>query len=295
MRILITGSSGQLGSDLAPLLVNSGHDVTGYGSASLDVTDKAKVSEAVREARPEVIINCAAYTKVDLAEKERERAFSVNGAGVGNLAGAAADSGARLIHVSTDFIFDGAKGLPYVETDAANPLGVYGASKLEGERAAARLKEHVIVRTSWLYGVAGNNFVKTVLKYAAEREELRVVYDQVGSPTWTGDLAGAISAIVEAMGQDRMEYGIYNLSNEGVASWYDFAQAIIEEGATHGVDLKCKRLSPILTHEYPTPAKRPRYSVFDKTKIKKTLGLTIPHWRVSLRRMISDLYGGKDA
>lgn len=270
--------------------------VTGLSSALLDITDREVVLRRIDEAGPDVIVNCGAYTKVDLAEKERERAYAVNRDGAGNLAEAANNSGSAFIHISTDFVFDGNKSTPYVETDMTNPLSVYGGSKYEGEEEIIkRLTNHVIIRTSWLYGASGNNFVKTILKYAAERDKLRVVYDQTGTPTWTEDLADAIVNIIRALGSGRKDYGVYHYSNEGVASWYDFADLIIEEAGRAGADLKCRTIEPILTAEYPTPAKRPAYSVLDKGKIKKTFGVSIPCWRRSLRKMLDELYGGKDA
>ncbi len=298
MEILITGSAGQLGSDLQPLLVNGGCGVHAFPSSGLDITDRERVFEAVGSVGPQVIINCAAYTKVDLAEKERELAFAVNRDGVRNLAEAAKRSGSALIHISTDFVFDGRKSTPYLETDKTNPLSAYGESKLEGEREAiGALERHIIIRASWLYGLEGNNFVKTILRLAGEREALRVVYDQAGTPTWTRDLAGAITKIIDGLKAGKADYGVYNYSDEGVASWYDFAEAIVEEAKVAGVKLRCSSIEPILTSEYPAPAKRPAYSVLDKKKVKTAFGVAIPHWRRSLREMIK-VYrgnGGKDA
>lgn len=294
MKVLVTGSGGQLGSDLVPALKAGGFSVAGFDSKALDITDEAVVAGAVAEVNPGVIVNCAAYTLVDKAESERERAFSVNRDGARVIASAAKKKNALLIHVSTDFVFDGAKPAPYNETDAVNPLSVYGESKLAGEaeiqKSGARF---MIARTSWLYGSSGGNFVKTVLRLAGERESLRVVYDQTGSPTWTKDLATALTAAIRAHSHGRGAEGVYHYSNEGVASWYDFALAVIEEATANGAEFKCKTLEPILTSGYPTPAKRPAYSVLNKEKIKKALGIAIPHWRVSLRAMVKELYGGK--
>lgn len=295
MKIIITGAKGQLGSDLVPRLNMAGHEVIGFGSKELDITSAEQTLKAVKDLSPECIINCGAYTKVDLAEKEKESAFAVNQTGAANLADAAEAAGAALIHVSTDFVFDGDKATPYSETDKTNPLSIYGASKLAGEEEIIkRTDKHFIVRTSWLYGTGGNNFVKTILRLAAERESLRIVYDQAGSPTWTADLASALLNIVKSVETGEKKYGVYHYSNEGVASWYDFAHMILEETARRA-DFKCRNLEPILTSEYPTPARRPAYSVFNKSKIKKEFGISIPHWRVSLRGMINELYGGADA
>lgn len=295
MNILLTGAGGQLGQDLAGVLKMDGHSLISLDSRSLDITGKAKVFKAVNDARPEIIINCAAYTKVDLAEKERERAFTVNRDGAGNIAEAASSAGALLVHISTDFVFDGSKGAPYVETDSPRPISVYGESKLAGEEEVVkRHSHHIIVRTSWLYGAHGNNFVKTILRLGAEREALRVVYDQVGTPTWTVDLGSALSKIIKSIEDGgRISFGVYHYSNEGVASWYDFAESIIEESRELGVPLLVKTVTPILTSGYPTPAQRPAYSVLNKDKIKEAFGITIPHWRASLKKMLSCLQGGE--
>ncbi|MBI5237575.1 MAG: dTDP-4-dehydrorhamnose reductase [Deltaproteobacteria bacterium] len=291
-KILLTGSAGQLGTDLLRLLKNEGMGVAPFTLRTLDITDKEKVSEAVRNERPSIIINCAAYTHVDKAEIEKDSAFAVNRDGAAHLAEAASMMDAPIIHISTDYVFDGMKSTPYIESDRTNPLGVYGESKFAGEEAVLRLnKRHIIIRSSWLYGAGGHNFVKTILKQAKERESLRVVYDQTGTPTWTEDLARAIIAAVRAAAKGNAPYGIYHYADEGVASWYDFALSIVEEARGMGEELCCKTIAPILTSEYPTPAKRPPYSVFDKGKIKKTFNMTIPHWKASLRNMLGILYG----
>ncbi len=298
MKILVTGSEGQLGRDLAPLLAREGHDVvgadiTGPGASSLDITDRDKTVSSVVRLRPEVIINCAAYTAVDRAEKEMDAALAVNRDGPANLADAAGEVQALLIHISTDFVFNGSRNLPYDESQAADPLGVYGKTKLLGEQeVAGRLPGHIIVRTSWLYGTHGHNFVKTILKHAGEREVLRVVYDQAGTPTCSSDLAGALAVMVNRCASSPAPYGTYHYSNEGVASWYDFAVRAIVGAGRLGARLRCTRVEPILTGEYPTPAKRPAYSVLDKKKVKETFGVSIPHWQDSLERMLNELYGG---
>lgn len=296
MKVFLTGSEGQLGSELRPMLEAAGCDVAAPLLSELDIVDGAAVARAVDKSRPGVIVNCAAYTAVDRAEKEFDLAAAINKTGAANLARAAADAGARLIHISTDFVFDGQRPVPYRETDPANPPGVYGASKLEGEQEVSRLlDECIIVRTSWLYGAGGHNFVKTILRLAAERESISVVYDQAGTPTWTADLAGALVEIVRSVEEGGSHWGVYHYSNEGVASWYDFAVAIVEEAREAGFALKCGRVEPVLTAEYPTPAKRPPYSVLDKAKIKRTFNLRIPHWRASLREMLKGLYGDSHA
>jgi len=290
-KILITGAGGQLGMDVMAALRASGLSAIGYGREDLDITDKGAVLSAVKDAAPEVIINSAAYTKVDLAEKEVERAFAVNEKGARNVALASREAGAALIHISTDFVFDGLKTTAYKEDDRTDPLGVYGASKLAGEKAIQEnCPEHIIIRTSWLYGVGGSNFVKTILRLAGQREVLKVVSDQRGTPTHTVDLAGVILRFAKRLGGSQPPpFGLYHYSNEGETNWCGFARAIVEEAAVLGMELKCQRVEPIPTTEYPTPAARPAYSVLDKTKIKTTLCQEVPHWRASLRDMLMDL------
>ena len=292
MKVLVTGAKGQLGNDLVTQLEAAGFTAVSFSSAELDISDLAAVLEAVKKAKPGIIINPAAYTKVDLAEKEKDRAYAVNALGAENLALAAKEANCPIVHVSTDFVFDGRSPVPCVEEAQTNPLSVYGASKLAGEKSvAAATDAHVIVRTSWLYGVEGHNFVKTILRLASDREVLRIVYDQTGTPTWSADLAAAIAGICKSIESGKKPWGIYHYSNEGVASWYDFAVAICEEAASIGMPLKCKRIEPILTSEYPLPAARPAYSVLHKAKIKKTFDIEIPHWRSSLSKMLKELKG----
>ncbi|MFQ5442384.1 MAG: dTDP-4-dehydrorhamnose reductase [Thermodesulfobacteriota bacterium] len=290
-KIIVLGAGGQLGTDTIRALKDGGFNAAGFNSAELDIRDFEKVLHAIVRERPAFVVNSAAYTNVDGAEKETERAYAVNRDGAANVARAAKETGATLVHISTDFVFDGKKSTPYGEADTVNPLSVYGKSKLAGEEKVRELiNEHIIIRASWLYGATGRNFVKTMLNLAGERERLRVVSDQVGSPTWTSDLA---RLIVRIAGRDGAPYGIYHYSNEGVASWYDFAVAVIEEAALLGVPLKCREVEPIPTEGYPTPATRPAYSVLNKAKIRETLGLSIPHWRSSLRCMLKDLFKEK--
>ncbi len=292
-KVLVTGSKGQLGHDMTGMLKADGLDVKSYDLPELDITNSAKVAEVVSGYRPDIIINCAAYTQVDKAESDEKRAYAVNRDGAANLAGAAESINAILFHISTDFVFDGRKGSPYNETDEPNPLSVYGASKLAGEEAIRnRHDKHIIIRTSWLYSARGQNFVKTMLKLAFERDTLRVVYDQAGSPTWSADLAQAILKMIKGMMGVSSPYGTFHYANEGVASWYDFAVAIVEAARKNGVKLKCKNVEAILTEEYPLPAKRPSYSVLDKSKIKSDYGLVIPHWGLSLNIMLDEIFGG---
>lgn len=285
MKILVTGSTGQLGSETVTMLKENSIDVTGMNSKELDFCQPTKVRKLVAEFNADWVINCAAYTKVDLAEQEKEKAFQINRNAVAALAEGVKDSNGRLIHISTDFIFDGKQSNPYTEDDEPNPLGVYGASKLAGEEAVLDiLPDAVIIRTSWVYGAHGNNFVKTMLNLAAEKDEIRVVDDQVGSPTWTRDISQAVCDLVNSRAS-----GIYNFSNEGVASWYDLAHEVIANARRYGMPVKVKRVSPIPSSEYATLAKRPQYSVLSKRKIRGVLGYEIPHWLDSLSNMLSQM------
>ena len=275
MKILVTGASGQLGSTLKD--VSTDHNELQFvfkSSSELDITDFDAVNHELISNDYAYCINCAAFTNVDLAETETDKARLVNITGPRNLALNCKESGTVLIHISTDFVFDGYLNVPYQEDDIARPIGFYGDTKYKGERAIINnLDEHFIIRTSWLYSEYGNNFMKTMLRLGSERESLSVVYDQVGTPTYAKDLAAVIVRIINA---HSIDYGVYHYSNEGVSSWYDFAKAIF---VGFGLDVQ---LTPILSEAYPTPAERPKYSVMDKAKIKSTFDLTIPHWKDSL-------------
>jgi dTDP-4-dehydrorhamnose reductase len=285
-RILITGINGQLGQELQQTLAE--YDVIGMGRDMLALTQPDKISQMMDEVRPELVINAAAYTAVDKAESEPEIAKATNAIAPGILAKEAQKMGVPLIHISTDYVFDGSQSRPYLDTDPTNPLGVYGQSKLAGEQAIREnCNLHIILRTAWVYGVGGKgNFVKTMLKLGVEREEIRVVADQVGSPTWTGDLASAIAQLLPQLTQEIA--GTYHYTNSGVASWYDFAVAIFEEAKHLGFPLKVQRIIPITTANYPTPARRPAYSVLYCGKIAAVLGSHPPHWRQALRQMLAE-------
>lgn len=284
MRVLLVGGSGQLGRELQRCKP-AGTELQVLSSQELDLRDAELVLARASAFLPQVVINAAAYTAVDRAESEREAAFAVNGQGAANLALAARTVGAYCIQVSTDFVFDGAQSRPYLPTDRTNPLGVYGASKLAGEQLAlAAYPEGVaVVRTAWLYSAFGNNFVTTMLRLMAEREKLGVVADQVGTPTWARGLAEALWQMCQVQPK-----GIWHWTDAGVASWYDFAVAIQEEGLFCGLLKREIPLLPINTVDYPTPAKRPSYSVLDKTETWAALGMTPSHWRVALRRMLNE-------
>lgn len=280
MNILITGCNGQLGSELRAIekeyaqyrFFNTSHQ-------ELDVKDHVAVAAYVEEHEIDGIINCSAYTAVDKAESDIDNCKAINTEAPANLAMAIEKRGGWLIHVSTDYVFDGTKHTPYNETDATCPNSVYGSTKLAGEESAMKLCQHtMVVRTSWLYSAFGNNFVKTMIRLGHTKDELGVIFDQIGTPTYASDLARAIMAAVE----HGVVAGIYHYSGEGVASWYDFTKAIHRlAGITD-----CQ-VNPIHTSEYPTPAKRPAYSVLDKTKIKQTYGIRIPHWEDSLAKCIN--------
>jgi dTDP-4-dehydrorhamnose reductase len=284
MRVLLVGGSGQLGRELQRC-TPADTELLALGSQELDLREAGVVAARVTAFQPQVIINAAAYTAVDRAESESDAAFAVNGQGAANLANAARTVGAYCLQVSTDFVFDGTQSHPYLPTDRTNPLGVYGASKLAGEQLAlaAYPEGLAIVRTAWLYAALGNNFVTTMLRLMGERERLGVVADQVGTPTWAYGLAGALWQMCRVQPK-----GIYHWTDAGVASWYDFAVAIQEEGLACGLLAREIPIQPINTVDYPTPATRPAYSVLDKTETWAALGMTPPHWRVALRRMLDE-------
>lgn len=280
--ILVTGANGQLGSELRRLSVGHARKFLFTDVDELDITHWPAVAGFFRENAPAVVINCAAYNAVDQAETEEKTAFRVNAEAPGNLARAASTAGVKLIHVSTDYVFDGAKSTPYLETDTPNPLSRYAASKLAGEEAVAQSGAHaVVIRTSWLYSVFGANFVKTILRLGAEREELKVIIDQVGTPTYAFDLAQAVLTVLEA-GWQHEGVALYQYSNDGVASWYDFATAIVELAG-----LGC-RVLPIETADFVQAAKRPSFSVMNKARIKADFALSIPHWRESLEQCVKE-------
>lgn len=277
MNILVTGANGQLGREMQRLGAVSPNNYLFTDVAELDITDALAVRQAVEQSRAEVIVNCAAYTDVERAEEDEAGADRLNRLAVENLAQAAAATGATLIHISTDYVFDGTSCTPYDEEAATAPLGAYGRTKLAGERAVeASGCSYLILRTAWLYSAHGKNFLKTMLRLTAERESLNVVFDQIGSPTYAGDLALAVFSVIEG-GQYKGNEGTYHFSDEGVCSWYDFA---VEIAAAAGHD-QC-RITPCRTADFPTKAARPAYSVLDKGKFKTTFGIEIPHWRESM-------------
>lgn len=283
-RVLIAGAGGQLGRALIATAPD-GVVLCPLATAQLDVTDLEEVSAVVGRERPQLIINAAAYTAVDKAEADRAHAFAVNARGAAHLAQAANACGARLLHVSTDYVFDGQASRPYRPLDACHPLGVYGTSKRAGEEAVLQFGgDALIVRTAWLYG-EGRNFVHTMLRLMAERDTLGVVADQIGTPTWAHTLAQALWA---AAARPQLR-GIYHWTDAGVASWYDFAVAIQEEALALGLLRRVIPITPLRSEDYPTPARRPAYSVLDKTDAWRDFGVAPLHWRDALRRMLKGL------
>ena len=276
MRVLITGANGQLGNEMRRLGAVSPNEYLFTDVAELDITDKAAVAEFVKSNNVEIIVNCAAYTNVDKAEDDEATAELINATAVRNLAEAVKAVDGTLFHVSTDYVFGSEGNTPRTEDMPTNPLGVYGKTKLHGEKAIAEVGvKAIIIRTAWLYSEFGNNFLKTMLRLTAEKESLNVVFDQVGSPTYAGDLALAIFSIIEG-GVYAGNEGVYHFSNEGVCSWYDFATEIAAAAGHECVVMPCH------SNEFPSKVTRPPFSVLDKTKIKTTFGIEIPHWSDSI-------------
>jgi dTDP-4-dehydrorhamnose reductase len=269
MKLLVTGAAGMLGRDVMLAAGNAGHDVVGFGRAELDITDAAALAKKFDLERPDVVINCAAWTDVDGAEAEEQAAFAVNGTGAGNVAAAAAAVGASVVYVCSDYVFDGAKAAPYVESDQVAPLSAYGRTKLAGEEATiAANKRHFVVRSAWLFGIGGPNFVETMLRLAASGNEVLVVRDQVGSPTYTWHLAYGIVRLIEGI-----EFGIHHMAAAGQCSWYEFAREIFEQAK-----VECKVLS-ITTEEFGRPAPRPPFSALTS---QREHAIRLPSWQDGL-------------
>ena len=282
MKVLIAGAAGMLGRDVVLAAGNAGHDVVGFGHTELDVADRGAVSAKFELERPDVVINCAAWTDVDGAEEAEEAAMAVNGKGAGNVAAAAAETGASAVYVSSDYVFDGAKGAPYVETDQPAPLSAYGRTKLAGEEATAVAnKRHFVVRSSWLFGIGGSNFVETMLRLGADHGEVLVVRDQVGSPTYTWHLAYGIVRLIEGI-----EFGIHHMAAAGACSWYDFAREIFEQA-----ELECRVLSGT-TEMLGRPAPRPHYSALAS---QREHAIELPAWRDGLSAYLSQRASEREA
>lgn len=280
MKILVTGAAGQLGSELRNILEKRMPGITLYTDIhELDLTNEEAVKRFIIDNEISHVVNCAAYTSVEKAEQEQALCAKINTDTVKNIAATASDYGIKVIHISTDYVFDGTAHTPYKESEKVNPISTYGTTKRKGEMVLLSMcPDAIIIRTSWLYSPYGNNFVKTMMRLGKERNELSVVCDQIGTPTYALDLAKAIYAILTAR---QWIPGIFHFSDEGACSWYDFTKAI------HRIaGITSCQVSPILTDDYPTAASRPPYSVLDKTKIKRTYGITIPHWEESLKECI---------
>jgi dTDP-4-dehydrorhamnose reductase len=281
-KILVTGSNGQLGSDLRDLAASYPQNEFVFTDvAELSITDRDAVNSFFANERPAYLVNCAAYTAVDKAESEKPLSDEINGTAVGILASACQEHGTRFIHISTDYVFNGEASSPLKETDQVDPVNAYGASKLLGEQLAIQNNPSVIIiRTSWVYSFYGKNFVKTMMRLMSEKQSLGIIDDQLGSPTYAADLAEAIMQIISS---GKWEQGIYNYSNDGVTSWFDFANEI-----KHQIGSNCI-VHPLTTEQFPTPAKRPKYSVLDKSKIQHTFSISLKDWKESLRVCISKL------
>ncbi|HWM54482.1 MAG TPA: dTDP-4-dehydrorhamnose reductase [Solirubrobacterales bacterium] len=282
MKVLVTGAGGMLGRDIVLAAGNAGHDVVGFGHAELDLTDEATVKAKIELERPDVVINCAAWTDVDGAEEAEDAALAVNEAGAGHVAAAAATVDASVVYVSSDYVFDGAKGAPYVETDETAPLSAYGRTKLAGEAAtAAANKRHFVVRSSWLFGIGGSNFVETMLRLAVTQNEVLVVRDQVGSPTYTWHLAYGIVRLIEGV-----EFGIHHMAAAGSCSWYEFAREIFEQA-----EVECRVLSAT-TEMLGRPAPRPAYSALVS---QRRHAIELPSWRDGLAGYLAQRPAGREA
>jgi dTDP-4-dehydrorhamnose reductase len=300
LRILLTGKNGQVGAELAALLPRIA-EVAAFDRTELNLLNPDRIRQAIRDVKPTVIVNAAAYTSVDQAESEKEQARIINADAPALMAEEAKRIGAALVHYSTDYVFDGGRILAYDETDPPKPINVYGETKLAGEQAIRAIGlPHLIFRTAWVYGTRGRNFLLTMLRLATEREELRVVHDQFGAPTWSREIAKGTARILEQLtqqGQDAMSRfgGIYHMTAAGKTSWYEFAKAILEIAvitapgvdwfatATGGRPLVVRRITPIATEQYPTLARRPAYSVLSNCRLKQIFGLELPDWRAQLR------------
>ncbi|GIL38735.1 dTDP-4-dehydrorhamnose reductase [Roseiterribacter gracilis] len=287
MRVLVTGADGQVGQALQRAAWPVNVVVSMQRRTALDITDPKAIEAAVATLQPDLLINAAAYTAVDRAENDAARAFAVNRDGAANLAGVCAAQDVALLHISTDYVFDGSGNRPWREDDATNPLGVYGASKLAGEEAVReRLDQHVILRTAWVYAAQGQNFVRTMLRLADERDEVRVVDDQIGNPTPADAIAAAIVRIAAAIADKQAHWGTFHFAGAGDISWYGFARAIFD-GATWLE--RTPRITPIRTEDYPTPARRPKNSRLDCTRIRTAYGIETTPWREQLSRVLKDI------
>jgi dTDP-4-dehydrorhamnose reductase len=285
LKALVLGGAGQVARAVAQA-VPADHSVVAKSRGELDITDATAIARALDSIRPDWLVNAAAYTAVDLAENHREQAIAINDTAVGTLAQAASRAGCRLLHLSTDFVFDGRSNIAYLPTDAPNPLSAYGVSKLGGERRVLTGDgSGIVLRTAWVYAAAGRNFALTMLRLMAEREQVKVVCDQIGTPTWAAGIASAIWGLIDVVAAP----GLYHWTDQGVASWYDFAVAIQEEALARGLLTRAVPILPISTAEYPTRARRPAFSVLNSDATHALTKLPGHHWRHNLRNMLDEL------
>ncbi len=279
-RVVVTGAGGMLGSDVVKVLEEQGLDVTALSRKELDITEKGQCASLLKDIRPEIVINCAAFTKVDLCEEESTLAFDVNAKGPKNLANVCREIGTKLVHISTDYVFDGTSSRPYKEDDQPNPLNIYGKSKLQGEEAVRKSDaDHLIVRTSWLFGKNGPNFIRTMLKLSREKELVQVVNDQRGRPTYTMDLARGIALLIE-----KGAFGTVNFANSGSCSWYELCCFVLEQAGIKNV-----KVVPVSSEVFKRPAKRPRYSVLDLSRFKAITGSSPRSWKEAVKGYLKEI------
>ena len=293
MKLLVTGANGQVGCELRQSLAPLG-EVIALDRAACDLARPAEVARILRAATPDVIVNAAAYTAVDRAEQEEELATLINGTAVGEIAQAARQLGALLIHYSTDYVFDGRKDAPYAEDDVPSPISAYGRSKLAGERAIAQCGgRYLIVRTSWIYAARGHNFLKTVLRLARERDELRIVEDQIGAPTWARDLAAATAVMTrqarQEIARDDFESGLFHVTGSGATSWFVFAKAVVKQAEQYGLLARKSKIVPIASSEYPVAATRPKNSRLSGARARHRFQIALPEWEQSLAVCMREL------
>ena len=290
MKVLVTGAEGQVGSELVSQGLTFGLHIISAGHHVLDITDQFAVERFFADCNPDIVINGAAYTAVDKAEDDQECAYAINGHGPACLASSCSMLDIPLLHISTDYIFDGRSDLPYSEEDRPDPQGVYGVSKLAGDVAVVQtLDQYLILRVAWVFGASGQNFVRTMLRLGQEHDTLRVVADQFGGPTWAGDIAATLLSIVKRYeAGESVSWGTYHYSGAPVASWYEFAQVIFAEAVKMGMLSRTPQVVPIVTAEYPTPAKRPQNSVLSCEKIKQHFGINQPDWHIGLGNILQE-------
>lgn len=291
LKVLITGAQGQVGKELTQIANKKGFDVIAAGRAELDITQTQNVEDYITQYQPDIVINAAAFTAVDKAESERDLAFAINRDGAKNIASACKKQNIPLLHISTDYVFDGTKSKSYSEDDSISPLGVYGESKWQGEEAIRKnLSDYLILRVAWVFGAQGNNFVKTMLRLGNDRDELNVVADQFGGPSPAKNIAQTLINLVEQYQKNNtLAWGTYHYCGNSKTTWYDFAKEIFKQAFESGLLIKQIKVNPITTAEYPTAAKRPGNSMLDCSKLKKTFGIEMPEWKEALKLVLIEL------